>query len=87
MSGLESTVKTKLIVSVKSHKESESNFQSTWKPIWIGQINQQIDEHDRKDLFVFAQSSFMDEQKVESREFTVYTTSRKEAHSGWLTCT
>lgn len=33
MSGLEPAVKTKLIVNVEVHKESESNFQTMWKNI------------------------------------------------------
>lgn len=45
-------------------------------------MNQKTAGCDRKGLFVFAQSSCMDQQKVENREFTVYATSGKGVHSG-----
>lgn len=44
-------------------------------------MNQQTAGQDRKGLFVFAQSSCMDQQREEGREFSVYTTSGKAAHS------
>lgn len=44
-------------------------------------MNQQTAGHARKGLFMFAQSSCMDQQKVEGRELSVYTTSRKGSRS------
>lgn len=85
-SGLKPAVRSRPTVNLKAHQESESNFQSTWKHIWICPMNQQTAGHDRKSHFVFAQSCCVDQEKVESTEFTVYTTSGKVAHSGWLRC-
>lgn len=48
---LEPAVKTKLIVSVKVHKESEINFQSSWKQSeYVKWINKQLDRTEKASL-------------------------------------